>query len=44
VPAMKPEPVKPGGVQIHRPGTMIGKALASIEKGSGEILALLTLQ
>jgi hypothetical protein len=42
--AMKSEPVSLGGVQIHRPGTLIGKALEPLEKGSGEILVLLSLQ
>ena len=42
--AMKSEPVNLGGVQIHRPGTLIGKALEPLEKGKGEILALLSLQ
>jgi len=38
--AMKSEPVKLGGVQLHRPGTLIGKALEPLEKGKGEILVL----
>lgn len=42
--AMKSEPVNLGGVQIHRPGTIVGKALQSLEKGSGKILVLLSLQ
>jgi hypothetical protein len=42
--AMKSEPVNLGGVQIHRPGTLIGKALEPLEKGKGEILVLLSLQ
>ena len=42
--AMKSEPVLLGGVSIHRPGTIIGKALESLEKGTGEILVLLSLQ
>ena len=42
--AMKSEPVNLGGVQIHRPGTLIGKALEPLEKGSGTILVLLSLQ
>ena len=33
-----------GGVQIHRQGTLIGKALEPLEKGKGEILVLLSLQ
>jgi hypothetical protein len=42
--AMKSEAVNLGGVKIHRPGTIIGKALELLEKGKGEILALLSLQ
>jgi hypothetical protein len=42
--AMKSEPVNLGGVQLHRPGTLIGKALEPLEKGSGTILVLLSLQ
>src|SRR5229473_3943940 len=42
--AMKSEPVNIGGVQLHRPGTLIGKALEPLAKGSGEILVLLSLQ
>lgn len=42
--AMKSEPLSLGGVEIHRPGTLIGKALEPLEKGTGEILVLLSLQ
>jgi len=42
--AQKSEPLSLGGVQIHRPGTLIGKALEPLEKGTGEILVLLSLQ
>jgi hypothetical protein len=42
--AMKSEPVSLGGVTIHRPGTIIGKALEALDKGTGEILVLLSLQ
>ena len=42
--AMKSEPVTLGGIQIHRPGTLIGKALEPLERGSGSILVLLSLQ
>jgi hypothetical protein len=42
--AMKSEPVDLGGVKIHRPGTLIGKALEPLDKGTGEILVLLSLQ
>jgi hypothetical protein len=42
--AMRSEPMTFGGVAMHRPGTLIGKALESLEKGTGEILVLLSLQ
>jgi hypothetical protein len=42
--AMKSEPITIGGRQIHSPGTLIGKALEPLEKGSGKILVLLSLQ
>jgi hypothetical protein len=42
--AKKSEPLNLGGVQIHRPGTLIGKALEPLTKGAGEILVLLSLQ
>jgi hypothetical protein len=42
--AMRSEPVEIAGVRIHRPGTLIGKALEPLEKGEGEILVLLSLQ
>jgi hypothetical protein len=42
--AMKSQPVDLGGVQIHRPGTVIGKALEPLPNGEGDILVLLSLQ
>jgi hypothetical protein len=42
--AMRSEPVSVAGVQMHRPGTIIGKALEPLAKGTGEILVLLSLQ
>lgn len=42
--AKKSEPLSLGGVEIHRPGTLIGKALEPLAKGTGEILTLLSLQ
>jgi hypothetical protein len=42
--AMKSVPVDLGGTPIHRPGTIIGKALEPLDKGTGEILVLLSLQ
>lgn len=41
--AMKSEPLEIGGRKLHQPGTIIGKALESIETGQGEILVLLSL-
>jgi hypothetical protein len=42
--AMKSEPVDVAGIRMHRPGTLIGKALEPLETGDGEILVLLSLQ
>jgi co-chaperonin GroES (HSP10) len=42
--AMKSEPVSIGGRRMHAPGTLIGKALEPLAKGTGEILVLLSLQ
>jgi len=42
--AMKSMPVDIGGIRLHRPGTLIGKALEPLGKGTGEILVLLSLQ
>ena len=42
--AMKSEPVDVGGVPLHRPGTVLGKALEPLASGKGQILVLLTLQ
>ena len=43
--AMKSVPVKVGGgIRMHRPGTLIGKALEPLAAGNGEILVLLSLQ
>lgn len=42
--AMKSVPVEIGGVRIHRPGTLLGKALEPLAQGQGEILVLLSLQ
>jgi len=41
--AMKAEPVNVGGVEFYRPGTIIGKALEPLDKGTGVIRALITL-
>ena len=42
--AMRSTPVELGGTSIHRPGTLLGKALEPLDTGQGEILVLLTLQ
>lgn len=42
--AMKSIPIELGGARIHRPGTLIGKALEPLASGTGEILVLLSLQ
>lgn len=42
--AMKSLPVEIGGARMHRPGTLIGKALEPLTSGTREILVLLSLQ
>jgi len=42
--AMVSQPVDVAGVKMHRPGTLIGKALGSLDSGEGEVLVLLSLQ
>jgi len=42
--AMRSQPLDLGGTPIHRPGTLIGKALEPLAKGVGQILVLLSLQ
>jgi hypothetical protein len=42
--AMKSLPLEIGGARIHRPGTLIGKALEPLAGGTGKILVLLSLQ
>lgn len=42
--AMLSKPMKIGGQLLHRPGTLVGKALEGLPNGRGEILVLLTLQ
>jgi hypothetical protein len=42
--AMRSEPLDLGGHKLHRPGTIIGKALEPLESGIGEILVLLSMQ
>jgi hypothetical protein len=42
--AMVSEPLEIIGMKLHRPGTILGKALEPLESGEGEILVLLSLQ
>ncbi|HEV2763446.1 MAG TPA: hypothetical protein VGV38_10760 [Pyrinomonadaceae bacterium] len=42
--AMRSEPIVVGGRKLHAPGTIIGKALEPLDKGTGKILVLLSLQ
>jgi hypothetical protein len=42
--AMVSQPVELSGISMHRPGTIIGKALEPLANGRGEILVLLSLQ
>ncbi len=42
--AMKSIPIDVAGVEMHRPGTIIGKALEPLSGQVGEILVLLSLQ
>ncbi len=41
--AMKAKPVNLDGVEFYRPGTIIGKALEPLDKGTGVISVLITL-
>jgi uncharacterized low-complexity protein len=42
--AMKAEPVTINGIELYRPGTVIGKAMESLTSGTGTIEVLVTLQ
>ncbi len=42
--AMRSIPVDVAGISLHRPGTIVGKALEPLASGEGEILVLLALQ
>ena len=42
--AMKAEPVVIEGIKIYKPSTVVGKALGSLEYGTGTIEVLVTLQ
>jgi hypothetical protein len=41
---MRSRPIRVGGKLIHRPGTIIGKALEALPAGQGKILVLVSLQ
>lgn len=42
--ARRSDPLDVAGVPLHRPGTILGKALEPLTTGRGEVLTLLTLQ
>jgi len=42
--AMKAQPVDVAGVEIYRPGTIIGKALEPLDSGQGLIEIFVVLQ
>jgi hypothetical protein len=42
--AMRAQPVEIGGIEIHRPGTIIGKAMEPLPRGQGLIEVFVTLQ
>jgi hypothetical protein len=42
--AMKAQPVEIDGIEIHRPGTIIGKAMEPLPRGQGLIGVFVTLQ
>jgi hypothetical protein len=42
--AMRSQRIRAGRALIHRPGTIIGKALEPLTRGEGEVLVLLSLQ
>ena len=42
--AQRSTPIEVNGISMHRPGTILGKALEPLKEGTGEILVLLTLQ
>lgn len=41
--AMRSIPISVGGEELHRPGTILGKALEPLDSGESEILVLLSL-
>jgi len=42
--AMRSDPIEINGRRFHQPGTIIGKALGTLESGEGDVLVLLSLQ
>jgi len=42
--ARRSTPIEVNGISMHRPGTILGKALEPLNEGTGEILVFLTLQ
>jgi hypothetical protein len=42
--AMRSTPLYVGEAELHRPGTLLGKAIEPLAEGTGEILVLLTPQ
>ena len=42
--AMRSQPLLIGDAELHRPGTIVGKALEPLPSGEGQILVLLSLQ
>jgi hypothetical protein len=42
--AMKATPVNIGGIEIYKPSTVLGKAMGTLESGTGTIEVLVTLQ
>lgn len=42
--AMKAQPVQISGIELYRPGTLIGKAMEPLESGTGMIEVFVTLQ
>lgn len=41
--AMKAQPVNIGGIEIYRPGTIVGKALEPLKEGKGKILVFVSM-
>lgn len=41
--AMKARPVEIGGISIHKPGTIVGKAMGSLAAGTGLVEVFVSL-